>query len=297
MEDVARELAFCSANCRDLDATTPAALGRAPVDLVSGLDRPIRTGWLLWLRQVPRLTSWVALPLGIAVGVLRILLVDGSAADGSGRPVVYDVSLALAIALGAAGSAVVLSRAYTGAPNESPWGHVASRLLPWSVTWLIIGSAVLVGSLLLLIPGIIAGIRLFWADEFALMHGRSPRSAVRESLELSRGLTGRVFGFQIILGFAEYLVLVPLLIGVAGLGVLEDAMPDGPVETLLVTTLMSVMLVNTYASLHAPEVVYFYGLRALRSGLAAEDLQGDWVARGLRQASQAPEPASAPRPS
>ena len=76
-----------------------------------------------------------------------------------------------------------------------------------------------------------------------------------------------------------------------------EAMPDGPVETLLVTTLMSVLLVNTYASLHAPEVVYFYGLRALRSGLAAEDLHGDWVARGLRQAGRAAEPASGPRAS
>ena len=149
VEDVVREQAFCSASCRDLAATTLAAQGRDPVDLVGGLHKPIRTGWQLWLRQVPRLTSWVALPLGITVGLLRVLLVDGSAADGSGRPVVYDVALALAIALGAAGSAVVLSRARLGAPDESPWAHVASRLLPWSVTWLTIGSAVLVGSLLL----------------------------------------------------------------------------------------------------------------------------------------------------
>jgi hypothetical protein len=91
-----------------------------------------------------------------------------------------------------------LSRAHTGAAGGSPWPHVAPRLLPWAATWLVYGVVVGVGSLLIL-PGMLAAIRLFWADEFALVHGVGPRAALRESLRLTRGLAGRIFGFQFLL--------------------------------------------------------------------------------------------------
>ena len=105
-----------------------------------------------------------------------------------------------------------------------------------------------------------------------------------------------LLGFQLILGFAEYLVIIPLAIGVAGVGVLEEWMPDGAFETVLTATLFSILLVNAYASLHAPEVVYFYGLRSLRSQLPADALEGDWVARGLRgvREPQSPELPACP---
>ena len=36
----------------------------------------------------------------------------------------------------------------------------------------------LVGFLLLIVPGIVLSVRLFWADEFALVHSASPLAAL-----------------------------------------------------------------------------------------------------------------------
>jgi hypothetical protein len=179
----------------------------------------------------------------------------------------------------------MLSCAHTGIPRGSPWAQVASRFLPWTITWILFSAGLFLGTLLLIIPGIIAGIRLFWADEFALVHGHGPISALRESMELTRGLTGSVFKFQMVLGvlgFAAYLVLIPLVLEFIGVDAVAGALPSGLLTTVMFTTFLSVLGVNAYASLHAPEIVYFYGLRALRAEMPAEEIQGNWVSRGLR---------------
>jgi hypothetical protein len=186
------------------------------------------------------------------------------------------------LALAAAAVAVILSNAHTGIPKGSPWSQIASRFLPWAITWILFSAGLILGTLLLIIPGIIAGIRLFWADEFALVHGHGPISALRKSMELTRGLTGSVFKFQLVLGFAEYLVLIPLVLGFIGVGAVADSLPSGLLTTVMFSTFLSVLGVNAYASLHAPEIVYFYGLRALRAEMPAEEIQGDWVSRGIR---------------
>lgn len=282
VEDVSAELAFCSTACLAVQAGRPRASGRPNIDLIGGLRKPIVTGWQLWLRQLGSITLWVGFPIGVAFGLLRSATVGTGWAHSGAGSAVHGLGFLGFAALAAAAVAVLLSRAHIGVPGGNPWPQVASRFLSWTVAWVLYGVGVIVGTLLLVVPGIIAGTRLFWADEFALIHRHTPVSALRESAELTRGLTGRVFAFQFALGLAEYLVLIPVLLGVIGIGVVVEALPAGPVTTLIQSTLISILIVNAYASAHAAEVVYFYGLRALKVEMPAEDLQGDWVSRGLR---------------
>jgi hypothetical protein len=276
VEDLAEERTYCSAACRDAAGARLVHPGRPASELVEAMRRPVRSGWRLWLRSAGPLTLHVALPIGLAYGSLRAALgVDAKADLTSGR----DLLVALAwLALGMAATGVVLSRAHTGAAGGSPWPHVAKRILPWAGTWLVYAIAVGFGGLLIL-PGMLAGIRLFWADEFALVHGMSPRAALSESLRLTRGLVGRIFGFQFLLGLVGNLVL---LAGMVACGGLLSLLPDGSPGHFAAGLVLAFFGVHAYATMHAPEIVYFYGLRALRSGLPDEALsRGDWVARTL----------------
>lgn len=282
-EDVPAELSFCSEACRQSGARPVVSTGRSPDLLIADLARPIRAGWGLWFRQAGALSLEIGLPLGVAYGVLAAMLGSGGDVEKPDSTIVSAGvgSVALAL-LGMSAVALRLSRAHAGLPARSPWPEAAARFVPWLVTWVLFIACVLVGTLLLFVPGMIANVRLFWADEFALVHGHGPLAALRKSADLTRGLGWRVFAFQLLLGFAEYVVLIPILLGFVAVGMVEQALPANLVSTVATSVLTAVLLVNAYASLHAPEVVYFYGLRALRASLPAEALEGDWVASGLR---------------
>jgi len=287
VEDLARDRAYCSASCRDTASAIAPGAGRPASELVADLRKPIRAGWWLWLRSAGPLTLHVALPIGIAYSALRYATLGAEPVDDAASSPWHVAGAVGLAALAAAGTAVTLSRAHTGAPGGTPWPHVLARLLPWSAVWLFYLVVVGLGSLLIL-PGLLLGIRLFWADEFALVHGMGPVAAVRESLRLTRGLVSRIFGFQFFLGFAENLVLFGLLFGFVGSGGLVSLLPPGGAATFVLGTLSTIILTHAYASAHAPEIVYFYGLRALAAELPEEARVGDWVARGLAQASAGP---------
>jgi hypothetical protein len=121
----------------------------------------------------------------------------------------------LAFLAAAPASGVLLSRAYAENERGTPWPYVGPGYLPWLLASACFVAGVGLGTLSLIVPGILIGVRLFWADEFALVHGYGPVSAIRESLDLTRGRAGQIFGFQFTLGFAEYLVLIPLFLGFA----------------------------------------------------------------------------------
>ena len=283
VEDVAGEASFCSHACRDLEPRGPAVGGRSNDELLEGLAHPIRTGWALCSSLAWPLTRWVALPVGLGYSLFEYatqgLLVDPE--TGISQAGVLGFLLACVVAAPAV--AVLLSRSHALAERGNPWPHVGPRYPAWFFTMLLFVTATALGTLAMIIPGLILGIRLFWADEFALVHGHDPMSALRESMNLTRGLTGRVFGFQFLLGLAEYLVLLPVVMGIVAVELMLGALPLGPAGELLANLLLSTLFVVAYASAHAAEVVYFYGLRALRAELPAEALRGDWVARGLRE--------------
>lgn len=286
VEDLARDRTYCSTACRDVAGAVAPGASRPASELVQDLRTPIRAGWRLWLRSAGPLTLQVALPVGVTYSALRYVTL-GAEPVGDASSAAHDAGAVALAALAAAASAVMLSRAHTGAPGGLPWTHVLARLLPWAAVWVFYLAAVFVGSLLLIVPGIIAGIRLFWADEFALVHGMGPVAAVKESLQLTRGQSSRIFSFQFLLGFAEYAVLLPLFVGFVAVGGLLSVLPPGGIATFAFGTLSSILLTHAYASAHAPEIVYFYGLRALRAGLSEEERAGDWVTRGLHEAEGA----------
>lgn len=286
VEDVASELAFCSESCRV--RRRYGALSFDPSnEFIAALHRPIRTGWKLAAQQLGAISLWVGVPIGIAYGVLRSLTIGDRWNEATSVSGVHEMGFLVCLALGAAAVGVLLSSGYRGEPPMNPWPQVAQRILPWSMVWILFGIAVLAGTLLLIIPGIIIGARLFWADEFVLIHRHSPTSAISESLHLTRGLTGRIFRFQFILGLAEYVMLIPLLIGLVAIFTAAESLEPGPIATVMFSTLFSVLLTGFYATLHAPEIVYFYGLRALRDQLPERALRGDWVRAGLKRSHAA----------
>jgi hypothetical protein len=289
VEDLSSESIYCSEAClRSLPGPVAARSGD---EFIAGLRRPMRFGWALWFQCASRLTVQVAVPVGIAYfAVTRSALAVLQRFPGLSSAL-SDLLLMASGGCAMAATSVLLSRAYTGAQGNSPWPFAMTRALPWAATWILVSAATIAGSLLFVIPGILAGIRLFWADEFCLMHRLDPTDAMRESVKLTRGLSGRIFGFQFVLGLAEYAVAIPVIIAVGALAALLDELGAGLAAAFAQNLVASILLVNLYATAHAPEVVYFYGLRALRATLADGEVRGDWVARSLRThpASHRPE--------
>ena len=230
------------------------------------------------------ITGWVTLPVGLCVGLIIVATgqSEDRASEGSTPLFLSDLLLLLICTAAFAAVAVLLSRAHTEMAGGNPWPHVVSRFVPWLAALCLSAVAAFLGFLLLIVPGIVIGARLFWADEFALIHRQGPVTSVRQSLELTRGLAGRVFSFQFVLGFAGYAVWIPILIAFfAGAAALEQ-LESNPLRTLLSSVGMTTLGLHGYAALHAPEVAYFYGLRALRAKTPEEDRTGDWVGRALR---------------
>ncbi len=287
VEDVASDLFFCSDACRESQALVSRASVDAPTsaELIDGLWSPIRTGWELWWREAPALTLRVGLPVGAAGALLQLAARSTGWVEG----LVIDLAHLGLAGLAAAAVGVILSRSRTGVADPNPWPQVAARFLPWSLAWLALAVCVVLGSLLFLIPGAFLGLRLFWADELCLVHGRGPIAAARESWALTEGLTRTLFAFQFLAGLALYLVLAALGLGWFGVTVVLDFVPPGSVGLLISGFAWPFLLVHAYAASHAPEVAYFYGLRALRAELPPEGRWGDWVARARQGAIVRPD--------
>lgn len=264
VEKVGAEKVYCSDACRARDGLVASV---SDAELAAAAKTPIRSGWRLWVRSAP----WVSRhTLPVAAVMALLVVMSGStiagAMDESRGPA---PSLAATVILwglfgyGIALSGVVLSSTHTGhrVGNAHLW--TLRRLVPVVVVWAMVLAAGFLGFLLLIIPGIIIGIRLFWADEFALVHAAGPLTACRESWRLTRNREGSVFVFQFILGLAEYLILI--LVVIAFLGITLGANGIGArsaVISFVEATLVFWLVFTAYGSAHAPELVYFYGLRA-----------------------------------
>lgn len=268
VEALAAEQVFCSRECRDLEGGVGRDLPADTSELARGVERPIRMGWSLTLRSLPELTANL-LPLAIALAVLLWYGdVKIGAAFANDEVVPSHLSLAgwALFGFGAALSGVLLTRAHTGFSPGNPYLWTLRRFVPWALTWAIAGAAVLFGTLLLVIPGLWLGIRLFWADEFVLVLESGPLAALRESWSLTRGHGWRIFSFQFVLGLVEYLIVVPGLLAAAAIhsAVSASGFADHPLVEVSVSTVIFLIAFVTYAAAHASEVIYFYGLRAVR---------------------------------
>jgi len=172
----------------------------------------------------------------------------------------------LLTALGTYGAVVmgtVLTQRHTGFDPGNPYLWAARRFLPWVAVWIMVALASLAGFVLLIVPGIIIGLRLIWADEFVLTQSSSPLAALRESWNATRGRVSTVFTFQFLLGLAQYVILIPgLLVLLAFLSGINALGLPGSVQQLVSATFLFTMLLVGYGSFHAAEIVYFYAIRA-----------------------------------
>ena len=271
---LAAERAYCSAECRDLEV----AFGRDPTadasDLARGAERPIRIGWSLTLRSLPAVAKHLS-PIAFAMALL-LWYGNGTIGDAFDENGVLPPHFSLAswalFAYGAALTGVLLTREHTGFAPGNPYLWTLSRFVPWVITWLLTAIVVVFGMLFFIIPGLMLGIRLFWADEFALVLESGPARSIRESWRLTRGHAWQIFGFQFLLGFAEYLILVPGFL--AGLAIYQVVRASGldayPAVQVVVSTAVFLIAFLTYSAAHAPEVSYFYGLRAVQPEAASD---------------------------
>ena len=243
-----------------------AAASMSNEHLAAGIESPNRMGWILWWKSVPAISLQIAVPIGLAYWTASLAFPS----------VASHAHLPLAV-VAAAATASFLSQRHTGSADRSAWKLAAARFFPWLLTWVFVLSATAIGFLLLIIPGMLLGTRLIWADEFALALRCNPSQAIRESWDLTRGSAQETTAFQLIHGISQTAFSVPVLLLVLGATSAVDAVGGGPVASLASSVIVSVLLVNLYASVHAGEVVYFYGLRAARVALDRDADQVNWV--------------------
>ena len=283
---LATEEIYCSEHCRGAASSDAHEHTVSNAALAAGLKSPIVTGWGLWARSLGPLSLQV-LPLSVAIGATLWLLgrVDPPPAIAeSPAAVVWITFAAIVITLGYGGAlvGVVLAQRHTGLVRGNPHIWTAKRLFPWLATWMLILPIIMIGYLALIFPGIYLSLRLFWADEFALVHGKGPIAALRASWQLTRKAAGPVFMFQFILGLAQNLILVPAIIGVtallAGLESIGWSHPDR--LTIFEGVVLPLILFIVYGAMHAPELAEFYGMRAARASLTPDELtRSDWLQR------------------
>ena len=90
---------------------------------------------------------------------------------------------------------------------------------------------------------------------------------MKESWQLTENNFGRIFGFQFLAGLASNLVFIcgGIVLGI-GTAVLEAPNILGPIALEVVeVSFTSLVIFLFYGALHAPELVYLYGMRADRS--------------------------------
>jgi len=271
VEDIVREQVFCSAGCQRATATIEAEHPRLTAEeLLEGLEHPIAQGRKLWLRSFKPVVVEVGLPVTVAAVAMVVLSQWWSGLWSAGSfMVVFPVMVLMGAALALIG--VVLSREHTGVAIDNPYVWTGQRFIPWTVTWMIVSTAVVFGYFLFIIPGIYLALRLFWADEFALIHRAGPLRAVAASWRLSSGAAGEIFRFQFVLSFALMAVWIPaVIVCVVVVNALETGFPAGALHNIALAGLGSFVLVLVYAFSHACEIAYFYGLRAEAAGLLDE---------------------------
>ena len=173
--------------------------------------------------------------------------------------------LLLMMAFGIALTQVILSQRYTRLVQGDPYAWTLRRFVPWALSWVICIAAIGLGMLALLVPGIILALRLFWADEFVLVHRAGPIQAFKESWRLTSGNIGSIFVFQFLAGWAAYVVLIPIGVLFLALAALVQLLGSSEYLGPLELTLVYLMIFVGYGGLHGPEIVYFYGMRAEQS--------------------------------
>lgn len=223
-----------------------------------GLHSPFAVGLALWREAAPRVAAATAPVALAAAGCVAV----GAAAEARGH-VGGTVFITLAVigllAFGILVTGTVVTHAYTGRLEGGSYGAALRRLPAWALTWCLVGIGVTLGYIALIVPGVILGLRLFWADELALAHDASPVRALEESWAITAGHARDLFAFQFLAGALGTVVLLALF-GVLTLAVgVIDRLPGAGA---LYGFLFLEIIFLSYSVVHAIEVAKFYGMMA-----------------------------------
>ncbi len=257
VDAIAADREYCSIACAREAESGAAERYRA------GVERPYATGLVLWrdsLRGLAMATLPAAVVIGVAVQVDPGLLSDDPDAAAAASPWVT-LAVFLAFVYGILVAQVTLSQQHTELIDGSPHAWVLRRIVPWALTWLLVLVGTVFGYFLLVIPGIILGLRLFWADELALAHRLGPLRAAQESWAITKGRARDLFSFQFVAGlFAWVAVFGALMVAVYPVGFAAGVVGLGSDGVLLFA--MTWVFFMAYAAVHAVQVAKFYGTLA-----------------------------------
>lgn len=267
VEDVASDESYCSRDCLLATRASSQRVGvRSDAELIEGLSSPIRTGWSLWARSAGAVSLYTA-----PVAIVLALVLEANPRDPLSASTfeIGDALFWITAAFGVALVQVVMTQKYSGHAPGNPLLWTIKRFLPWCAAVALAWSVIIAGYVALVVPGIYLSLRLFWAEEFTLAHGVSPLGALRESWNLTQDSAGSIFGFQFLAGLAAYGVI--LVVGLAAALVASAAdLVSGIYAEPLQTAFIFWALLIGYAGLHAPEIVYLYGMRAERATTFAD---------------------------
>ena len=245
---------YCSEACRA--TAEPDGVER----FLAGFKNPFGTGLKLWAQALPSLLRHMVPIALIATGLLWLGFPEWrSAQEASALAPFVMLAIVIVGAYGVLLTGTILTQQYTGLVRGNAYAWALRRSVPWVLTWLLIALATTLGYLALIIPGIIAALRLFWADEFVVAHSLGPVEALKKSWELTKGALGEVFVFQILAGAFGWVIFMAGVIGLIALSTVASvAGPLGSPVTFFVSALF--FLVG-YGALHGPELAKFYGMR------------------------------------
>ncbi|MDX9856487.1 MAG: hypothetical protein RBT76_01720 [candidate division Zixibacteria bacterium] len=273
---IARELDFCSDTCLQRytaqNRTEYGSPDRPPISnqqLIENLRHPFVNGARLFSRSFLPLIQKVALPLSALIVALLASMGGLSARQYSYEATGFKGTLLSLVCLACWAFVIfamnmLTSRIYTGGSTRNLYSQVARSFFRTLGAWIIFLLGVLIGAVMLIIPGIIAGVRLFWADEYALLHGMGPIRAARASADLTRGYAWPTLKHQLLTNLMGELLLVAAIIGLNfSIHPIMTVFPEYTQMAIIISVLV-LALTLTYAFVHASEVVYFYGLRALK---------------------------------
>ena len=145
-------------------------------------------------------------------------------------------------------------------------GAGLQRFLPVVLVSLLVGAILIVGSLALLVPGIILTCMLYVAVPAAMIEHPGLIGALKRSADLTSGYKGTIFGMLFLLGVIQVVAL--MVIQALTMGSEPESMDE--VTSYLITTGIYIVLAGTLQAVTS--AVVYHDLRAIKEGVATEEL-------------------------
>jgi len=277
-----------------VDLTPEQAAGGTAANLtdeqrLAGYKNPIKRGVIAWFRALGPIARKLA-PFSLLCVLVTTAWVYLVGDTGSARFNYLPLIITLIVLYGFAVIAVLMSGEYARNPVENPYLHALQRFVPWLVAWAMILGITLVGYVLLIFPGIYLNLRVFWADEYALVHNLGPFEALDESWKVTRDEAGTVFGVEFLLGFLAFPAFFAAIgIMTATASAASQLFESEQLSTIAMVAVASVVFPIAYAFTHASQVALLYGLK-FKHAQRTDDVASKpmpWVLKGIAALSGA----------